>query len=74
MTYLDDPDAGMTTVHAPPGGVVALQLDGVDSLALRCPELYDAIVEGTAFVNGRRIEIGQNPVLAFSFSNTTPRW
>ena len=73
MTYLDDPDAGMTTVHALPGGVVALQLDGVDALARRCPEIYDAIVECAAFVNWRNIEIGQTPVLALSFSKTPPR-
>lgn len=67
MTYLDDPDAGMTRVHAPPGGVVVLQLEDVASFARRCPELYDAIIECAAFVNWRRIEIGQTPVLALSF-------
>ena len=70
MTYLDDPDAGMTAVYAPAGGVVALQLEDADAFVRRCPELYDAIVECTAFVNWRRIEIGATPVLALSFWKT----
>lgn len=73
MSFLDDPDAGMTTVHALTGGVVALQLDDVDSLARRCPEIYDAIVECAGLVNRRRTEIGQTPVLAFLFSKGFPR-
>lgn len=73
MTYLDDPDAGMTTVHAAPGGVITLQLGNVDEFALRCPELYEAIVECSAFVNWRRIELGEPPVLALSFQKTPPR-
>ena len=70
MTYLDDPDAGMTRVHAPPGGVVALQLDNVDAFAQCYPELYDAIIECAAFVNWSRIKIGEMPVLALSFWKT----
>jgi hypothetical protein len=67
MTYLDEPNAGMTTVHAPPGGVLVLELEHVDELAARCPDLYAAIVECAAFVNWRRIEAGASAVLALSF-------
>ena len=67
MTDLDDPDAGMTAVHASPGGVVTLQLDGMRSLAERCPEQYHALVECSAFVNWRRVEAGEEPVIALSF-------
>jgi hypothetical protein len=67
MTSLDDPDAGMTTVHASVGSVIALQLEDVDDFAARCPEMYDAIIEATAFVNWRRLEQGRAAVLALSF-------
>jgi len=67
MTCLDEPEAGMTHIHAQPGGVVALQLDHADELRQESRELYDAIIEGTAFVNWRRIERGYTPVLALSF-------
>src|SRR5262245_25750091 len=67
MTYLDDPSAEMTKTHAPPAGVVTLQLEEVDDFARRCPEQYAAIIECAAFVNWRRIEKGDPAVLALSF-------
>lgn len=67
MSDLDAPEAAMTTVHAPPGVVVALLIDAADDLKRRCPELYAAIVECAAFVNWRRMEQGEPPVIALSF-------
>ena len=67
MTSLDDPGACMTKLHAPPGGVVVLELDHVDDFARRCPEQYAAIIESAAFVNWRKIERGEPAVLALSF-------
>jgi hypothetical protein len=67
MTSLDDPDAGMTQVHAPSGGVLVLQREDVDDFSRRCPEQYAAVVECSAFVNWRRIEVGEPAVLALSF-------
>ena len=67
LTSLDEPAHGMTTVHAPSGGVVALELEHVDDFSRRCPEQYAAVVECAAFVNWRRIEAGESPVLALSF-------
>ena len=67
MTCLDQPADGMTTIHAPPGGVVVIQLDYVDDFVARCPDLYDEIVECSALVNFRRIDMGNEPVLALSF-------
>jgi len=71
MTSLDDPSAGMTSVHAPTGEVLALQLEFVDDFARRCPEQYAAVVECAAFVNWRRIEVGEPPVLSLSFDKNT---
>jgi len=67
MTYLDDPSAEMTEVHAPAERVVVLQLEHVDDFATRCPEQFEAIVDCAAFVNWRRIETGAPAVLALSF-------
>jgi hypothetical protein len=67
MTCLDDPEAGMSAVHAPAGGILTLQLQNVDDFSGRCPIQYAAIVERAAFVNWRRIELGSPPVLALSF-------
>ena len=67
MTSLDDPSAELSRVHAPPGGVVVLQLEHVDNLIERYPEQYGTLIECAAFVNWRRIELGEPAVLALSF-------
>lgn len=67
LTYADEDD-GMRSVTVAPGQVLTLQLDEVEAFAARCPEQYAAIIEGSAFVNWRRIEVGDPPVLALAFS------
>jgi len=67
MTYLDQPAAAMSAVHAPAGNVLVLQLDHVNEFAAHCPEQYAAVVECSAFVNWRRLEMGSTAVLALSF-------
>ncbi len=57
----------MSAVNVEPSSVLTLQLDGVDEFAARCPEQFTALVECAAFVNWRRIEQGQNAVLALSY-------
>ena len=67
MTSVDEPADGLTSVHAPSGGFLVLQFENVADFAARCPELYEAIADCTAFVNFRRIEAGEEPVLGLSF-------
>jgi RNAse (barnase) inhibitor barstar len=67
MTDLDDVDGAMTSVHAPAGAVVTLELANVREFRQQSRELYDAIIESAAFVNWRRIELGQSAVLALAF-------
>jgi hypothetical protein len=67
LTWLDDPTCDMTKIHAPPGGVVVLELEYVDEFFSRCPEQYAATIECAAFVNWRKIEIGERAVLALSY-------
>jgi hypothetical protein len=66
LTYADEDD-GMRNVVVPAGEVLTLELDGVASFAKRCPEQYAAVVESSAFVNWRRIEQGERPIVALSF-------
>lgn len=67
MTSLDASEEGMTQIHVQPGQVVVIQLGQAKSFAQRCPELYSALIECSAFVNWRRIETGNEPVIALSF-------
>ena len=66
LTYADEDD-GMRNIGVPAGDVLTLQLDDVASFRSRCPEQYAAVVECAAFVNWRRIEAGDRPILALSF-------
>ncbi len=67
MTYLDDPGAGMSTIHGSASDVVVLHLEHVTALRETQREIYDAIIEGAAFVNWRRIDLGEPAILALSF-------
>lgn len=67
MTSLDAPSEGLSSVHIPPGDVLVLCISGAADLKKRCPEIYDALIECSAFVNWRRIEKGHQAVLALSF-------
>lgn len=64
MTYLDDPEAGMTAVTVRAGGIIILRIENASEFRTRCPEQYEALVECSAFVNWRRVENGHSPVLA----------
>lgn len=72
LTSADAPEDGMvaTDVIAGDGDVLTLQLDDVADFAARCPEQYEAVIECDAFVNWRRTEVGERPILALSFFNS----
>ena len=72
MTSIDAPGDGMTSVHAQMGGLVALWIDDAPEFQRRCPEQYEALIECTAFVNFRRIEVGEKPVLTLMLSGQFP--
>ena len=67
MSSLDCPEDGMSTVHAEPGKTVVLELKNMGSLAERNNEIYEAIIECSAFVNYRKLEVGEPAVLTLSF-------
>ena len=50
------------------GDVLTLQVEDAADFAARCPAQYAAIIECSAFVNWRRIEVGERPTLALSFN------
>ncbi|MBU1345652.1 MAG: barstar family protein [Alphaproteobacteria bacterium] len=68
MTYADEPEAQMLAKGVPPGELLTLQINDAADFAVRCPEQFKALVECTAFVNYRRVEIGGTPVLCLLMS------
>jgi hypothetical protein len=66
MTYIDDPSAGMSTIHREPGSVMVVELLHAETFRKRCPERYHAVVDGIGVVNCRRLKTGDPAVLAVS--------
>jgi Barstar (barnase inhibitor) len=66
MTYVDYPDDSMTKIKVSPDEILVLEIIGVGSLKERCPSQHDALVDGCGFVNFRRVEAGERPLLALS--------
>jgi Barstar (barnase inhibitor) len=69
LTSADDAAAGMIAPElvAGPGDVLTLDLEETADFAKRCPAEYADIIECSALVNRRRIEIGERPILALAF-------
>jgi hypothetical protein len=67
LTSIDEPGDEMSTVHCVKGSVLTLELQSVRDFRRRCPEQYAALIECSAFVNWRRLEVGEAAVLALSF-------
>jgi len=64
----DTPADSMSTVTVAPVGLIVLAIDGADDFRQRCPVQYDALIERSAFVNFRRMEIGEAPLIALRLS------
>ena len=69
MSDLHDPDSGMSQVHCEKGKTIIINLKDAREFKMRCPEQYQAILESSAFVNWRNIDIGEPPVITLSFSS-----
>jgi hypothetical protein len=68
LTYADDAQAGMVATPVPRGKVLTLLIEDAGRFRNRCPEQYDALIEGSAAVNNRRIEQGEPAVLVLAMS------
>lgn len=68
MTDADDPNTGMVRAAVQPGHLMTLRIDDASDFEKRCPEQFKALIECTAFVNYRRLEIGRTPVLSLLLS------
>jgi hypothetical protein len=64
MTYLDDADAGMTSATVASGELFHLEVADSGDFQWRLPEIFQALIESAAFVNRRRVEQRERPVLA----------
>ncbi|MEM1057357.1 MAG: barstar family protein [Bacteroidota bacterium] len=64
LGHLDDPEAGMSEVTVREGEVLVLELAGALDFAYRCPDIWEDLIDGAAFVNQRRVDRGRPGILS----------
>lgn len=69
LTYLDDPKTRMSRVQLVPGQVALLVLEHNDAKGKQAT-VVRTLLDAIAFVNWRRLEKGQPPVLAVAYDRT----
>jgi RNAse (barnase) inhibitor barstar len=67
LTHLDDPEAAMSRVQVLPGQLVLLVIEHTHGLKGPAVEQVKALVDAAAFVNWRRLETKQPPILAVAY-------
>jgi hypothetical protein len=67
LTHLDDPESGMSRVQLFPGEVGLLVVEHAGDAGKPASAHLKELVDAVAFVNWRRLEQGQRPVLAVAY-------
>ena len=67
MSYLDDPGAGMSSVHLEPGEWLTIQVSNTEDFQKRCPEQFAELVACTSFVNQRFVRAGSRCRISLLF-------
>lgn len=60
-------DGGTMTIAVAPGDTLVIHVNDYATFKQRCPELAEELNESAACVNARRIDRGEQPVLALSY-------
>jgi hypothetical protein len=66
LTYLDGGD-GMSRFHLTEDEMLEIEVSNSASFRSRLPEIYDALVECSSFINERNVEAGKRPLLSLTF-------
>jgi RNAse (barnase) inhibitor barstar len=67
LTHLDDPHAAMSHVQVLPGQLVLIVIEHTHGLKRQAAEQVKSLVDAAAFVNWRRLEKKQSPILAVAY-------
>ena len=70
MIGIDQPGTCLSALRIRPGEILALELMDASDFALRCEDLYDAVVECSAYVNHYRLQRELLPVLALAYTRS----
>jgi hypothetical protein len=63
MSYLDSPEAEMSSIHVAPGSQLTLHVMDAAHMSKECPKVWLSFLECAAFVNQRRVTRGGPPLL-----------
>ncbi len=63
MSYLDNPEAGMSSVILKPGELLLITVPDAEDLNQRAPEVVSSLIECTAIVNRRFLARGGSPLI-----------
>jgi Barstar (barnase inhibitor) len=66
LTSLDEGDA-MSRFHLAPAETLNIEVTETKSFNARVPEIFDALLESSAFVNQRYLVAGKAPLLSLIF-------
>jgi hypothetical protein len=66
LTYLDEGD-GMSRFHLAESEGLDIEVSDSEAFKSRLPEIYDALVRCTSFVNQRSVDAGKSPLLSLIF-------
>lgn len=69
MSALDRPEDGMTSLRLAPGELLTLELLDADDFRCRCAEQFTSLLDIVAFVNWRRTQQGDVPILALAYNS-----
>jgi hypothetical protein len=64
MSYIDDPEAGMSSLTVKPGETLEIELQGTEKLISIRAKIFQEFLLCTAFVNQRFIETGSQTRIA----------
>lgn len=67
MSYLDEPDAGMSKLNVAAGQVLTIRIDNHKLFKQAAPQQWNDLLESAAFVNWRRTEAGGGAILALAY-------
>ena len=67
MSYVDSPEAEMSQITIEKGDLLLLEISDTEDFKKRCPEQLSTLIECTAFVNRRHVEMDSSPVLSLTF-------
>jgi len=67
MSYMDEPEAGMSALTLKPGELLLITVPNAEAFHERVPDIFDAFIACTAFVNRQFVARGSSTRIGLFF-------